>query len=72
MDIKIEQAQTKMENWSKVFNADRTTIYLLHNCRWGASQYGKNIWSFWYKNLLFHKEKQDQKWSSGVPYCSLL
>ena len=44
----------------------------LHNCRWRASHYGKNIWSFWYKNLLFHKGKQDQKWSSGVPYCSLL
>ena len=43
-----------------------------HNCRWRASHYGKNIWSFWYKNLLFHKGKQDQKWSSGVPYCSLL
>ena len=43
-----------------------------HNCRWRASHYGKNIWSFWYKNLLFHKGQQDQKWSSGVPYCSML
>ena len=26
--IKIEQTQTKMDMWSKVFNADETTIYL--------------------------------------------
>ena len=26
--IKIEQTQTKMDIWSKVFNADETTIYL--------------------------------------------
>ena len=31
--IKIEQAQTKMEKWSKVFNADRTTIYLFAGSR---------------------------------------
>jgi hypothetical protein len=24
------------------------------------NNYGKNIWSFWYKNLLFHKGKHDK------------
>ena len=44
----------------------------LHNWLWRVWNYGKKIRSFLYKNLLFHRGKQDQKWSSGVPYCSLL
>lgn len=43
-----------------------------HNWLWRVWNYGKKIRSFLYKNLLFHRGKQDPKWSSGVPYCSLL
>ena len=44
----------------------------IHNWLWRVWNYGKKIRSFLYKNLLFHRGKQDPKWSSGVPYCSLL
>ena len=44
----------------------------LHNWLWRVWNYGKKIRSFLYKNMLFHRGKQDPKWSSGVPYCSLL
>ena len=44
----------------------------MHNWLWRVWNYGKKIRSFLYKNLLFHRGKQDPKWSSGVLYCSLL
>ena len=45
---------------------------ILHSCSFCLENLAKNSGSFCYKNLLFHKVKHSLKWSSGVPYCSLL
>ena len=52
--------------------ASMTSTASFHSCSFCLENLAKNSGSFCYKNLLFHKVKHSLKWSSGVPYCSLL
>ena len=68
----ISVSSNIMRNLFEFFCPQNWQKKAFHNWLWRVWNYGKNIRSFLYKNLLFHRGKQDPKWSSGVLYCSLL
>ena len=72
VSIFIVYSYANFLDWQSVLDQIGYISGSLHNLLWRVWNYGKKIWSFLYKNLLFHRGKQDPKWSSGVPYCSLL
>ena len=60
------------QNGLKSFLMEPFHFCATHSCSFCLENLAKNSGSFCYKNLLFHKVKHSLKWSSGVPYCSLL
>ena len=58
--------------WAEFWSVQNLNTISQHSCSFCHEKLAENCGRFGYKNLLFHKEKHSRKWSSGVPYCSLL